>query len=263
MFGIVQRRFKTQREFDEVWNTPTDVPALVRDLGMPGSLEVESTFHGAVHYLAGYMQRFDFRLFRNGGLPLIERRTGVVIEEVLVRLGPNAVRGAYLPISLQLHVCHDGLREVRERYWPTAGRPPVSLVSGNIGLIQTVPTYDIWNVATEDSLGEITDCLRQDLLPYLELLSSPNQLRRAIFDGEAPMFDPATSVEWLLMEFGRSDAREYIRQLIDAEDVVIRDFWTEHDQLKTQKQVAYLPGNLTHNLAVIAFSHDICRRWLY
>ncbi|MEI8282005.1 MAG: hypothetical protein WCG75_06350, partial [Armatimonadota bacterium] len=136
-------------------------------------------------------------------------------------------------------------------------------VSGNIGLIQTVPTFDVWNVATEDTLAEICDSFRQDLLPYLEMLSSPNQLRRAIFDGEAPLFDPATSVEWLLMEFGRSDAREYIRQLIDAEDLAIRDFWQEHDELKTQKLVGYVAGNVTHNLAVIAFSHDICRRWLY
>ncbi len=263
MFGIVQRRFKTEREWDEVWNTPAEVPSFVRDLGFPGSLEVEASFHGAVHYLAGYLQRFEFRLFRNGGLPLIERRTGPLIEEVLVRLGPNPVRGAYLPISLHLHVCHEGLREIRERYWPTAGRPPVSLVSGNIGLLQTVPTFDVWNVATEDALIEITDSFRQELLPYLEMLSSPNLLRRAIFDGDAPMFDPATSVEWLLLEFGRSDAREYIRQLIDAEDLVIRDFWKEHDQLKSQTQLGYMPGNLTHNLAVIAFSHDICRRWLF
>jgi hypothetical protein len=44
MFGIIQRRFKTQIEWEDVWNTPVDVPTLVRDLGMPGSLEVESTF---------------------------------------------------------------------------------------------------------------------------------------------------------------------------------------------------------------------------
>ncbi|MBS1703545.1 MAG: hypothetical protein JST12_17910 [Armatimonadetes bacterium] len=263
MFGVVQRRFKTHREWDEVWHTPVDVPAFVRDLGEPGSLEVQSMFHGAVHFLAGYLQRFDFRLFRNGGLPLIERRTGAVIEEVLVRLGPNSVRGAYLPISMNIHVCHEGLRPIRERYWPTAGRPPVSLVSGNIGLVQNPPTHDIWNVATEDALAEITTSFRNDLLPYLELLASPNQLRRAVFDGEAPMFDHATAVEWLLMEFGRSDAREYIRQLMDAEDIAIRDFWHKHDKLANQTQIGYMPGDLTHNLAVIAFSHDICKRWLY
>jgi len=263
MFGVIQRRFKTHREWEEVWTTPVDVPSFVKDLGEPGSLEVQSTFHGAVHYLAGYLQRFDFRLFRNGGLPLIERRTGPIIEEVLVRMGPNPVRGAYLPISLKLHVSHEGLRPIRERYWPTAGRPPVLIVSGNVGLTQESPTFDIWNVATEDSLREITTSFRSDLLPYLELLQSPNQLRRAIFDGKAPMFDPATSVEWLLMEYGRTDAREYIRQLMDAEDVAIRDFWTTHDSLSQKTQIGYLPGNLTHNLAVIAYSHDICKRWLY
>ena len=263
MFGIVQRRLKTQVDWNKVWSTPVEVPKLVRDLGFPGSLETEESFHGAVHYLAGYLQRFEFRLFRNGGLPLIERRTGPMIEEILIRMGPNPIRGAYLPISIDIHVCHEGLREIRERYWPTAGRPPISLISGNIGLLQTVPTFDVWNVATENALVEIADSFRQELLPFLEMLSSPNQLRRAIFDGEAPMFDPASSVEWLLLEFGRSDAREFIRQLIDVEDLAIQDFWKELDSLKEKKHIGYIPGNLTHNLAVIAFSHDICRRWLY
>lgn len=263
MLGVVQRRLKNFREWEQVWNSHVDVPTLVRDLGEPGSLEVESTFHGAVHFMAGYLQRFDFRLFRNGGLPLIERRDGPVIEEVLVRLGPHSVRGAYLPISLNLHVCHEGLRDIRHRYWPTAGRPPVSLVSGNIGLLQSVPTYDIWNVATEDSLQEITRMFREELLPYLELLSSPNQLRRQIFDREAPMFDHSTAVEWLLMEFGRSDAREYIRQLIDSEDIPVQDFWSKHDDLAKIRQYGYVAGDMTHNLAVIAYSHDVCKRWLY
>ena len=77
------------------------------------------------------------------------------------------------------------------------------------------------------------------------------------------MFDAASSVEWLLMEFGRSEAREYIRQLMDAQDVAIQDFWKEHDQLANQTRIGYMPGDVTHNLAVIAFSHDICKRWLY
>ena len=263
MFGVVQRRFKTQSEWDTVWNTPVDVPNFVKDLGEPGSLEVQSTFHGAVHFLAGFLQRYDFRLFRNGGLPLIERRDGVVIEEILVRLGPNPVRGTYLPISLNLHVCNEGLREVRSRYWPTAGRPPVSLVSGNIGLVQTIPTHDIWNVATEDSLTEITRTFKEDLLPYLELLASPNHLRRRIFERTAPMFDHSTAVEWLLMEFGRGDARDYIRQLIDTEDIPVQDFWKKHDALSGQRALRYLAGEPTHPFAVIAYSHDVCKRWLY
>ncbi len=263
MVGIVQRRLRTLREWEEVWSTPAQVPLFVQDLGLPGSIEPEATFHGAVHFMAGFLQRFDFRLYRNGILPVIERRAVPLNQEILVRLGPNPVRGAYVPISLHLQVSHDGLREVRERYRPTAGRSSAMLVSGNFGQVQLVPTFDIWNVATEGALIEITDSLQDDLLPYLEMLSSPNQLRRAIFDGEAPMFDPETSVEWLLMEFGRSDARDYIRQMMDAEALVVQDFWSKHDRLKGQERLGYLPGDFAHNLAVIAYSHNICSRWLY
>ena len=104
---------------------------------------------------------------------------------------------------------------------------------------------------------------REDMLPYLELLASPNQLRRQIFDREAPMIDHSTAVEWLLMEFGRSDAREYIRQLIDSEDIPVQEFWQKHDALSNIRQYGYVAGDTTHNLAVIAFSHDVCKRWLY
>ena len=263
MFGIVQRRLRTHAEFETAWNTPIDIPNFVRDLGEPGSLSTESGFQAAAHFIGGSLERFDFKLFRNGGLPLLERRTPPLREEILIHLGPNAVRGAHLPVSLELHICHEGLREIRERYLPGAGRPPSVLVSGNIGLTQQVPTYDIWNVATEDALPELLSHVRQDVLPFLELLDSPNQLRRAIFDGEAPIFDHCTSIEWLLIEFGRKDARDYVRALIDNEDIAVRDFWTHHDSVKSEIGASIKSGESARNLAVIAVSHDLFKRWLY
>lgn len=263
MFGITQRRLRTYAEFEEAWTTPIEIPSFVRDLGEPGSLSTESGFQAAAHFLGGSLERFDFKLFRNGGLPLLERRTPPLREEILIKLGPNPVRGAYLPISLELHLSHEGLREIRERYCLGAGRPSSILVSGNIGLAQHVPTYDIWNVATEDALPELLAMVRNDLLPFLELLDSPNQLRRAIFDHEAPMFDHTTAIEWLLIEFGRKDARDYVRALIDNEDLAVRDFWDHHDSLKNETGVAINSGEMARNLAVIAFSHDLFRRWLY
>lgn len=263
MFGIVQRRLRTFAEFESAWSTPVDIPIFVRDLGEPGSLSTESGLQAAAHFIGGSLERFDFKLFRNGGLPLLERRTPPLREEILIHLGPNAVRGAYLPISLELHICHEGLREVRERYWLGAGRPPIVLVNGNIGLTQEVPTYDIWNVATEDALPELLSTVRQDVLPFLELLDSPNQLRRAIFDSEAPLFDHATAIEWLLIEFGRKDARDYVRALIDNEDIAVRDFWSHHDSIKSETGAAIKSGETARNLAVIAVSHDLFKRWLY
>jgi hypothetical protein len=263
MFGIVQRRLRTLAEYEEAWVTPVDVPNFVRELGEPGSLSTESGFQAAAHFIAGSLERSDFKLFRNGGLPLLERRTPPFREEILLRLGPNAVRGAYLPVSLELHICHEGLREIRERYWLGAGRPPMVLVSGNIGLTQQIPTFDIWNVLTEDALSELLSTIRQDVLPFLELLDAPNQLRRAIFDFEAPLFDHSTAIEWLLIEFGRKDARDYVRALIDNEDIAVRDFWSHHDAVKSELGAAIKTGETARNLAVIAVSHDLFRRWLY
>ena len=263
MFGIVQRRLRTIAEFEEAWSTPLDVPKFVRDLGEPGSLSTESGYQAAAHFIGGSLESSEFKLFRNGGLPLLERRTPPLREEILLKLGPNAVRGAYLPISLELRVSHEGLREVRERYWLGAGRPSVVLVQGNIGLVQQVPTLDIWNVATEDALPELVYNIRQEVLPFLEMLYSPNMLRRAIFDFEAPLFDHATSIEWFLIEFGKKEARDYVRALIDNEDIVVQDFWSHHDAVKSELGAAIKTGETARNLAMIAVSHDLYRLWLY
>jgi hypothetical protein len=263
MFGITQRRLNSQQELEEALSAEIFVPSLVKDLGEPGSLEVSATFFGAVHFLAGYLERFEFKLFRNGGLPLIERHTGKMREELLIKVGSNGIRGAYVPITIDLHISHSGLREVRERYWAGSGRAPVAMYSANIGLIQSPPTFDIWNVATEDALQQITHYHRHDVLPFLELLASPNQMRRAIFDRELHQFNIATSLEWLLMEFGHADARQFIRQLMDQEELKVDAFWSQHDALKNQTQISIQPGETLHNLAVIALSHDLCRRWLY
>jgi hypothetical protein len=263
VFGITQRRMTSQADFDAVWNTSIDVPTLVRDLGNPGSISEQESFHGAVHFIAGFLERFEFQLFRNGGLPLIERHTGRMREEIILRLGPHAIRGAYIPVAMTIHISHEGLREVRDKYWPGSGRAPISLYSANVGQLQVPATHDIWNVATEDALTQITQFTRQEVLPFLEMLASPAQMRRAILDRNFPQFNIATSLEWLLLEFGHADARQFIRQLIDQEEVSVKEFWENHDSLKKQLQIAYSPGDTMHNMAVIALSHDLCRRWLY
>jgi hypothetical protein len=263
MFGVIQRRFSSHEHFESAWKTEIEIPSLVRDLGEPGSLEVEQSFHGSVHYLAGYLERVEFKLFRNGGLPLIERRTGDLREELLVRLAPNGVRGAYIPVKIDLCVSNSGLREIRERYWHGSGRPPISFFSGNIGLLQEVRTFDLWNVATEDALSQLVRNIRDYTLPFLELLASPAQMRRAIFDSEIAVLDHASCLEYLIMEFGTADARQYIRQLIDDGTVQSTEFWVHHDLLKQRTQVSLKPGEDVQNLAAIALTHDLCKRWLY
>lgn len=263
MLGINHRRFSTLESFEKAWIEKIEVTALVRDLGETCGVEIESAFQGAVHYLAGFLGQCEFRMFRNGGLPLIERHTGAVREEILVRLGPNSIKGAYVPIQIQLHVTNPRIREIRERYWPGAGRAPVSLFGGNTGLLQPVPTYDIWNVASEETLSEIVNEFRSSVLPFLDLLDSPARLRKMIFDGEKVPIDSVAATEWLLLEFGQADARMYLRSLIDSGKVPVDEFWESIDQLKLEAQVSYRPGNQVRNLAVVAFTHDLTRRYWF
>jgi hypothetical protein len=262
MLGITQRRFGTLDQFESAWMERVEVPAVIKELGNQPQPEIEVAFQGAVHFIAGFLRQLDFKLFRNGGLPLIERITGPSREEILVRLAPNAVRGTYIPIQIQIHMTHSDLRTIRERYWPGAGRPPVSLFSGNLGLLQEIPTYDIWNVATEDAFSEVTEHLREYLIPFLEVLENPRHLKNLIFNQEFRVFDPVTSLEWILLHYGSFEARAYLQKIIDESLIPIEGFWNAHDGLREQTQVSYQPGNMVRNLAAVALTHDLTRRWL-
>lgn len=261
MLGVVQLCLPSHQDWSVAWDEPCYVPGVVSELAERLAPSPKECANGAIHYLAGYLARYEFSLFRNGGQPLIERRTGDIQEEILVKVGSRPTKGSYIPMAFEVHVNHHKLRSVRERYWTAAGRPPVTLVSGNTGLLQEAPSHDIWNMATEDAFVELVGHFRGAVLPYLEMLASPNQMRRAIFDRVAPLFDPVTSVEWLLMEFGRSDAREFIQRLITDEEVSVHEFWMEHDVARNQKFIGVRNGEIAQSLAVIAVSHDLCRRW--
>lgn len=260
MHAIVQRRLRTQFDWEQVWLTQTSVPAIIRELSEEHALEPKEAGEAAIHFLAGHLQREGFKLFRNGGLPLIERRSGLLIEELLIRSGPYAIKGAYVPISMQVHVSHEGLREVRERYWRAAGRPPVVLVSGNVGLLQAEPTWDIWNVAHEGSYGELIRFLDDEVLDYLDDLSNPRTMLTRLFESEVPLMEPCTALEYLLCEYGRGEARRYLNEKILNADEVKAGFQIVLEVVQSAATPSFRPGQPLRNIAVIVHSYDLNRR---
>jgi hypothetical protein len=136
------------------------------------------------------------------------------------------------------------------------------MVSGNCGLLQTTPTYDIWNVSTAVSHELILKSLDDDIFPFLDMLLEPRLLRSAILDNEAPLFDPITSMEFLLLEFGAADARTFLNKLMETGELDQAKYENAYQMIRTVKEACFLPGEPIHNLAVIALTHRLHRRWL-
>src|ERR1019366_9586379 len=93
--------------------------------GLPGNSGFFTGFRGhpraprealteAGHFLGGALLDCQFKIFKNGGLPLIERRTGPLIEEIVLRSSPYVRDETFLPIRVYLHLSHVGLQDVRQ-----------------------------------------------------------------------------------------------------------------------------------------------------
>lgn len=257
--GSVQRRLRTQADWERAWLERPALPPLVRDL-VEEAPEPREAFAGAIGFLAGAMERHGFVLFRNGGNPLIERHSGPLRQELLVRLGPHPVRGAVVPLTLQLHVSHTGLRDIRERYWPAMGHIPTSIAGGNIGLLQPIPTYDLWNVAGDRALSDLRAHLEEFLIPYLETLEDPRLLRRTLYDTGLPLVDQATATELLLHEFGRAEARAYLEEMVLMDSELRGRFDAIYRDLSSVGSLHYRPGEPLRNVAVIARAHRVLSR---
>ena len=260
MHAIVQRRLRTQYDWEQVWLSQTSVPAIIRELSEKEALEPKLAAEAAIHFIGGHLKREGFRLFRNGGLPLLERRTGPLIEELIIRSGPHGVKGAYVPISMQIHVSHDGLRQIRDRYWKTAGRPPVVLASGNSGLIQTEPTWDIWNVSSTDSCSELLTFLDDEVLEYYDDLASPTSMQKGLFWDGIPLIDACTAIEYLLCEFGRAEARRYLHEVVLNTEETKLGFQTVLEFVQSSPSLYFQAGQLLRNIAVIVNAYNLDRR---
>jgi len=260
MLAVVQRRFRSLREWESAWLTPTTVPPFLRELGATDGIRSDEAFQGAVHYLAGFLRREGFELFRNGGLPLLERREGPWIEEVLLRLGPHPVEGAYLPTTVHVHLSHTGFREVRERYWPSLSRPPIIVLSGNAGLVQSPATFDLWNVATPSMLDELAAWMDHELLEFLADLESPAITRKKLFGDGITLIDAPTALEYILVEFGRGEATRYLEEVILAREGVYEGFREVYSAVSKTKGPGFVAGQHLRNVAVIAHAYDLVGR---
>lgn len=206
---VTRRLLSSESEFSDLFNCRPSKAEFSSSL-------IEDPVGSAAHFLAGSLVTQRFRLFRNGGTPLLERREGALTEEIVVLAPPLRREFDVAQITLGVHVSHQGLRDVRARYWTTPARAPIDLASGNAGQLEIPPGWALWDVTYGGSVLErLAEWVSAVIIPWLDLFEDPTEMLRILYLRDVPLLSTMNSIEWMVAEFGRREARAYYRFLQD------------------------------------------------
>jgi hypothetical protein len=253
-------RAESLSEWQELWAYRPTALRLPHSLVGPES-ESQNLIREACHFLGGVARASRFRLFRNGGLPLLERRNGAWTEEILFQSPPTGRVGIWTPLTIQLHLSCDSFYEVRHRYWGVLTKPPKVVAGGNVGQIESPDRRILWNLSagspTEPVIETIADHLAVQAIPWFDTFGNPSRMKRQLFEQGIPLLDSITALEWCLHEFGVDVAGDYLHSVVLADQVLCEDVY----RLLTRVNHDYLEGGpglpLATNIAALAATYGL------
>jgi len=239
--------FYREAEFDTAWRRPTG-SRWGKRVGNP-----DDAVWAAANFLAGALLRDGFRLFKNGGSPLLERRTLRLVEEIVLKPAPDARRRGHPAVAVQLHLSHTGLRGVRERYWRPSSRAPQVVASGDLGQLDIPPGWVLWNLTPrQETLEEMVEWVERLALPWFETFHRPTTLRRALDERMVPLVSLETSLELMLTEFGQVEAALFLERHLTPETELREAVRNEVRRIIAAQTPMGFGDDTAHNLAVIA-----------
>jgi len=210
----------------------------------------------AGHFLGGALLSSGFRIFKNGGLPLLERRTGPLIEEILLRSSPNLEGEPFLPVRVYLHLSHVGLQDVRLRYWRPASRAPSGLACMDLGQLEFPPCWVIWNVGIDNQvLIELVDWVLRLALPWFDLFEDKLELKRALFRGVVPGLDLDRTLELVLAEFGPIEAIRFLNECVMPDSSLGPKVREATSRIHNAVAIGRIGPDPAWNIATIASAH--------
>lgn len=212
-------------EWKELWSRRAPNLRISTDL-LTSEQNVRSVVREACQFVGGAAFRYGFRLFHNGGTPLLERRRGGWIEEIVFRSPGTGRPGIWAPITAQIHLSCEDFSEVRKRYWSVATKPPRVVTAGNIGQVDSPERWLLWNLAAgspmEPVVERIAERVVDNVIPWFNGFANPSRMRRELYADGVPLLDPITALEWCLFEFGAGEANKYLRTVV-LQDEVLHD----------------------------------------
>jgi hypothetical protein len=212
----------------------------------------------AGHFLGGSLLDHGFKIFKNGGLPLIERRTGPLIEEIVLRSSPYVCDEPFLPIRVYLHLSHTRLQDVRLRYWRPPSRAPSGLACLDLGQLELPPCWVVWNVGLDyEVLVELVDWVRRLALPWFDLFENPEMLKQALYQRMVTGLDLDRSLELILAEFGPIEGIRFINECILKDDFVASRITDAAHSIQTAAASGHFGADPIWNIATIASAYSL------
>ena len=213
----------------------------------------------AAYFAAGKLQDEDFHIISNGGQPLLRRQRGDWSDEILFHAPPYGIDGHYSPVSVEVMVSFEPLREVRAKYSRSLTSVPAFVAKANLGQFLEEPSRTIWNVAFEESVQDIALVLHRNALGWIEELCDPISLEDRVVAGSLPFVDDATGLELVLARGGTTGARQVVREW-SKDPIRGRLLENELKRLSTQFGPVYRCEDVGSNIAVLCVCYDLWTR---
>lgn len=203
---------ETEAEWQAAWHYVPKVPKFIRQLGKNHRGSHREALDKAAYFAAGKLYDEDFHLFSNGGQPLLKRQRGEWFDEILFHAPPNCIPGEYSPVTVEVIVSFEPLREIRSKISRSCSMVPPFLAKANLGQLQVNPARTIWNLDAESSIAEIGTLLSGPCLRWMDELCDPISLEDRAIEGSLPFVDDATALELVLASGGRNAAKRVIAE---------------------------------------------------
>jgi hypothetical protein len=251
-----RRLFYQKQDLQLAWEGVRPAPRLLGSNRKSGASREALTEAG--HFLGGVLINDRFRIFKNGGIPLLERRSGPMIEEIVLRASPYVREETYLPIRVYLHLSHSRLRDVRVRYWRPASRAPGLIAAMDLGQLQLPPCYVIWNVGSDyEVLVELLDWVRNLALPWFDLFEDSGLLRRSLYAGLVSGLDLDRALEVMIAEFGTAEGANFLRECVISNPHVGPRVLESIERIRATDEVGTIGADPARNIAAISHAYSL------
>ena len=207
----------------------------------------------AASFVAGSLDRYGYRLLRNGGTPLLQKSWADWTVEIVIRRHGQHGRGA-APITADIHIHNSRLTEVRERYWRSTLPGVRHVGSVNIGRLICNECFGaVFELEEEDAPSMLARAICDVGLVWINSVTDPVD-----WDAEDTVrLDPQVTLELLLAYHGWGRAGRYLQGVLGQDPAMSTTVRRYFRRIEKGQLACVATDGMPRNLAVIASSYGL------
>lgn len=173
------------------------------------------------HFVAGHAMHEGFRLFKNGGIPLLEKRRGNRVFEIIFRAGGTGICGFHAPFTITAHVSDARLKLQRELYWKVPSMAPAIIATSQLDTLDIPPKWAIYDGASEHlGLEALSERVLLTIVPWFTMFIRPSAMLDRLRLQQIPRIERDVALELVILELGEDSAVEFLLEILDADEAL-------------------------------------------